>query len=194
MIHLAMLRHGHTSWNRAGRIQGRTDIELDEDARIDLSSRRLPPPFDTAALVSSPLKRARETAELVGKRTPDTIDSLIEMNWGDWEGLIGHDLRADPASGYRDLEYWGWDFRPPNGETPADLWDRVAPWLSSLTTDTVAVCHIGTMRIIMARAYGWDFLGTPPFQIKRNRLYVVEISDGQLSPWNETPRLIETPL
>jgi probable phosphoglycerate mutase len=180
MIRLAMLRHGHTHWNRAGRIQGRTDIPLDDEARADLAAFRLPSDWANAALVSSPLHRARETAEIVAGRTPETVDSLIEMNWGDWEGLKGIDLKADPNSGFRDIEYWGWDYQPPGGETPAEVWNRLADWVFSLKADTLAVCHIGIMRMILAKAHGWDFLGTPPFAVKRNRLFVVEIDGTDL--------------
>lgn len=180
MIRLAMLRHGHTHWNRAGRIQGRTDIPLDDEARADLAAFCLPTDWADAALVSSPLHRARETAEIVSGRAPETVDSLIEMNWGDWEGLKGVDLKADPNSGFRDIEYWGWDYQPPGGETPAEVWNRLADWVFSLKADTLAVCHIGIMRMILAKAHGWDFLGTPPFAVKRNRLFVVEIDGAEL--------------
>ena len=64
MIRLALLRHGHTPWNRAGRIQGRSDIALDEDARTELAAQTLPTPWDKAELWASPLMRAAETAEL----------------------------------------------------------------------------------------------------------------------------------
>ncbi|NKW77879.1 histidine phosphatase family protein, partial [Rhodobacteraceae bacterium R_SAG7] len=142
-----------------------------------------------ADLWSSPLKRAAETAELVAGRAPQTAAALIEMNWGDWEGQQGGLLRADPQSGFRDIEHWGWDYRPPGGESPAEVWARVAPWIATLTRDTVAVCHIGIMRMILARAHGWDFDGPAPFQVKRNRLFVVEISGDQLDPWTEPVRL-----
>ncbi|MDO6485067.1 histidine phosphatase family protein [Shimia thalassica] len=178
MIRFAMMRHGHTEWNRAHRIQGRTDIPLDDQARLDLSAFRLPQGWQDADLYASPLLRARDTAKIVARRDPDTVDALIEMDWGKWEGLKGVDLKADPDSGFRDIEYWGWDYRPPEGESPAEVWARVAPWLFSLTRDSIAVCHIGTMRMVLAQATGWDFLGPAPFAVKRNRLFVVEVDDA----------------
>ncbi|MDE4133110.1 histidine phosphatase family protein [Phaeobacter sp. QD34_3] len=190
MIRLALLRHGHTEWNRAGRIQGRSDIALDETARSELAAQSLPAPWDAAELWSSPLLRAAETAKLVAGRDPRTAPELIEMDWGDWEGLHGLDLKADPDSGFRDIEHWGWGYRPPGGETPAEVWARIAPWLERLTRDTVAVCHIGIMRMILARAHGWDFNGPAPFRIKRNRLFVVEIDQGSLTPLPDPIRLI----
>ena len=176
MTKLALLRHGHTHWNRGGRIQGRSDIPLDEDARSELATASLPAPWDSAGLWSSPLQRASETARLVSGRGPKTSDALTEMNWGDWEGLRGLDLIADPNSGYRHIEDWGWDFRPPNGESPAEVWTRLEPWLNDLTSDSIAVCHIGIMRVILARAWGWEFAGPAPFKIKRNRLYIVDMT------------------
>ncbi len=190
MIRLALLRHGHTPWNRAGRIQGRSDIALDPEARAVLAGLRLPPDWDTADLWSSPLARADETARLVSDRAPKHADQLIEMNWGDWEGLRGEDLAAQTDSGFRHIEDWGWDYRPPGGESPQDVWVRLQDWLSLLSEDSVAVCHIGIMRVLLARAHGWHFSGPAPFRIKRNRLFVVEIDDGKLTPWPDPVRLI----
>ncbi|WP_377811761.1 histidine phosphatase family protein (plasmid) [Azospirillum sp. A29] len=133
MIRLAFLRHGITAWNREGRIQGRTDIPLAPESREQLAALTLPPDWRDATLHASPLSRAVETATLLGKGRPVHTDPrLIEMDWGAWEGLHGRDLRADPASGYRDMEQWGWDFRPPNGESPADVRERLTAWLGDL--------------------------------------------------------------
>ena len=192
MIRLALLRHGHTAWNRAGQIQGRSDIPLDEAARVELSEFTLPAPWDQADLWSSPLSRAVETAEIVAGRAPKTAPALTEMFWGDWEGKKGLDLKSDPSSGFRDIEQWGWHYRPPNGETPAEVWSRLAPWVDTLQRDTVAVCHIGIMRMILARAHGWNFDGPAPFRIKRNRLFVVEIDGTTLTPWAAPVRLIRS--
>ena len=191
MIRLALLRHGHTPWNRMGRIQGRTDIPLDTDAQAQLSDLRLPPEWRAADLWSSPLLRAVETARLVTGRTPRTDPALIEMNWGDWEGLRAKDLHADPACGIRHLEDWGWDYTPPNGESPQTLRSRLVPWAEALTKDTVAVCHIGVMRVLMAHATGWSFAGPAPFTIKRNRLYIISVD---VNGWGAAPdpvRLME---
>lgn len=190
MIRLGLLRHGHTDWNRAGRIQGRSDIPLDDTARAGLAALCLPAPWDQAEIWSSPLARADETARLVAGRAPRHAPELIEMNWGDWEGQHGADLLAQPGSGYRHIEDWGWQFRPPGGESPADLRNRLAPWLAGLTRDAVAVCHIGIMRILMAQATGWDFDGPAPFAIKRNRLFVLEVTKTGLTAWPDPVRLI----
>ncbi|WP_282170713.1 histidine phosphatase family protein [Ruegeria atlantica] len=182
MSQLALLRHGHTHWNRAGRIQGRSDIPLDDDARTELAGYELPGSWNKAALWSSPLQRASETAALVAGREPMVSKALTEMNWGDWEGKRGVDLIADADSGYRHIEDWGWDYCPPNGESPAEVRARLQPWLGGLQGDTVAVCHIGIMRVILASAWGWNFDGTAPFKIKRNRLYVIDLDSFQPQP------------
>ncbi|MEO9576223.1 MAG: histidine phosphatase family protein [Tateyamaria sp.] len=184
MIRLALLRHGHTAWNRAGRIQGRTDIPLDDEARDHLRAFSLPAGWAHADIVASPLSRAMGTGELVTGRTPQAEPALMEMNWGDWEGGQGAVLKADPASGFRDIEDWGWDYCPPGGEAPADLRKRLEPWAMGLTRDTVAICHIGVMRVLMAIATGWNFDGPAPFAIKRDRLFVITI-DG--TNWTAAP-------
>ena len=175
MIRLGLLRHGHTAWNRAGRIQGRTDIPLDDAARAQLRALRLPEGWADAALVSSPLCRAVETGLLVAGRTPDPVPALTEMDWGAWEGAEGAKLSADATSGFRHIEDWGWHYRPPGGESPDDVRSRLLPWVRGLHRDTVAICHIGIMRVLLAQATGWGFDGPAPFQVKRNRLFVIEM-------------------
>ena len=184
MIRLALLRHGHTAWNRAGRIQGRSDIPLDAPARAALARRRLPAPWDAAALWSSPLARAVETAEHVAGRAPRTDPALTEMHWGAWEGLRAADLHAEAGSGFRHVEHWGWDFTPPGGESPRVVAARLRPWAEALREDSVAVCHIGVMRVLLACATGWDFDGPAPFAIKRDRLYVLTLDGPQ---WRADP-------
>lgn len=185
------MRHGHTAWNRAGRIQGRVDEPLDEAARQHLASLQLPEEFSDSLLVSSPLTRAVETARIVGRRDPVVAAELVEMDWGSWEGQRGIDLLADANSGYRHLETWGWDYEPPGGESPRRVWERIEPWLGTLRGPAVAVSHIGIMRVLLARATGWNFAGAPPFQIKRDRLYRVDIlADGAVAFDNEPIRLL----
>ncbi len=177
MSKLALLRHGHTDWNRQGRIQGHTDIPLAEDAADELGQLQLPAQWQQAALISSPLSRARLTAQIIGRREPVVESALIEMNWGDWEGLRSVDLGSDAKSGFRHIEQWGWDYHAPSGESPLEVWRRLRPWIAQLQTDTLAVCHIGVMRALLARAHNWDFTGKPPFEIKRKRLYILELGE-----------------
>jgi probable phosphoglycerate mutase len=67
------------------------------------------------------------------------------------------------------------------------------PWAQNLTRDTVAVCHIGVMRVLLAHAMGWDFNGTPPFRIKRDRLYILHIGPKDWHAEAEPERLLERP-
>lgn len=189
MIRLALLRHGHTAWNRSGRLQGRTDMPLDDAAKEELRQQRLPAPWDQADLWASPLSRARETAQIIAGRKPKVHEALIEMNWGDFEGEKRIDLFEDPNADYQHVETWGWTYTPPNGEAIGAVRDRVVGWAEGLSGDHVAVCHIGVMRALLAHATGWAFDGPAPFQIKRNRLYLIEIDRGKWSAQPEPARL-----
>ena len=168
------------------------DEPLDEGARTHLAKLRLPAEFDQYSLIASPLARAAETASIITGRSPVITEELVEMDWGRWEGCRGVDLLDEPNSGYRHIEEWGWDFQPPGGETPRQVWQRVEPWLTSLEGSAVVISHIGVMRVVLARATGWNFQGQPPFRIKRDRLYRIDKDDnGMLSFDNQPIRLIE---
>ena len=87
---LYIIRHGQTSWNKERKLQGRTDIPLNESGRevAELTKEGFKDiPFDMA--FTSPLKRARETAEIImsGRNVPVINDErIIEVNFGSYEG------------------------------------------------------------------------------------------------------------
>src|SRR5437879_13665357 len=88
---LYVVRHGTTDWNQAGRIQGHTDIPLNEAGRAQarLARRRLAP-LGATALYSSDLLRAYETAQIIGQGLGlDVVQKpgLREMNFGVWRGV-----------------------------------------------------------------------------------------------------------
>ena len=87
---LLLIRHGQTPWNALGKIQGCTDIALEPSGiyQAELLSKRLAGSF--TQLYTSPLKRAYETAKIIGRPnglTPIPNDALKEINFGSWEGL-----------------------------------------------------------------------------------------------------------
>jgi probable phosphoglycerate mutase len=88
---LLLARHGETDWNRELRIQGHSDVELNDEGRAQ--ARALAEELAgvaLAAVYSSDLSRARETAEIVaaGRGLPVQVDpDLREREYGSWEGL-----------------------------------------------------------------------------------------------------------
>lgn len=189
-MRIGLIRHGRTDWNRAGLLQGQTDRPLEDGEPERLAQLALPEPWDKAAIITSPLSRARETGRILTGQILPTDHRLTEMSFGDWEGKAGHDLRDDPQSGFRDVENWGWTYRPPNGETPQDVWERLRTALGDLEADTLIVCHMIVMRVVLAKAHGWDFDGEPPFKIKRDRVYGVTIEGDDLIADADPIRLI----
>jgi uncharacterized phosphatase len=90
---ICIIRHGETDWNSLGRLQGCEDIELNESGReqaIQLAGYFEKEPWDI--IISSPLKRAYETAQIIASRIkiPDmsVIDELKERNYGSASGLL----------------------------------------------------------------------------------------------------------
>lgn len=133
-----IIRHGETVWNTEGRLQGKADIELNENgirlARITGEGMK-EIPFDLA--ITSPLKRARQTAELIlGNRdVPILEDSRIEeITFGEWEGLCcKKDNYQIPSADFQDFFVDPFRYQPPaGGETIRQVLERTGEFYQEL--------------------------------------------------------------
>lgn len=188
---LVLLRHGPTAWNAEGRIQGQSDQPLSAAGRDRVRQWRLPEALHGYVWVTSPLARARETAALLGHADAAVVRRLAEAGWGEWEGERLAELRERFGPAMTDLEARGLDFRPPGGESPREVQDRLKPWLAEVASagrPTLAVAHKGVIRALYALAEGWDMRGKPPGKLNFGCAFVFELAgDG-------TPAVVRTDL
>ena len=175
MVRLAMLRHGDTAWSAEGRIQGRSDPRLTEEARAELRRFRLPQVCAGMRVVTSPLARCVETAALLGAPQAEREARIAEMSWGAWEGRRLAELRAELGTEMSENEARGWDFRPAGGESPREVLARVRGWLAELAAPTLAVTHRGVIRAVYAAAAGWDLRGKPPTKLAWDAVHVFRV-------------------
>ena len=132
MAELWLLRHGATTWAQEGRHTGRTDLPLLPEGEAE--ARRVAPllqqlgghPF--AAVLVSPLQRARRTAELAGLgEQAQLCDDLLEWNYGAYEGITTATIRETVPG------WTVWSHGCPEGEDSAAVQLRcervIAPWL-----------------------------------------------------------------
>ena len=160
MTRLALLRHGETDWNLEGRVQGRTDTGLNEQACVWLAKQRVPREFHAWRRFSSPLRRCLQTGELLGLTNVQVQACLVEADWGQWEGRTLAQLRTEQGEAMRENEGRGFDFRPSGGESPREVLARLGPWLHELAQageSALAITHRGVIRVLMAQALGWKW-------------------------------------
>lgn len=191
MTVVALIRHYPTAWNGEQRLQGQTDIPLTDQARETLQGLQLPPPWDGAGIIASPLSRAAETAQLLADGRAVVTDArLVELSWGIWEGRTAKDLLADPENAFRPTHEWDWHMHAPEGESAAAAWARVKPALADIAAGNrpvVIVTHKALMRLILGVTCAWQ--GAP--EIKRGRLYPLTLrASGQPSDLGEVVRLL----
>jgi probable phosphoglycerate mutase len=179
---LALLRHGPTGWNAQGRIQGHTDIPLSEAGLTKMRALRLPQEFAGARVFSSPLRRARETAEALGLAAPTLDARLMEQNWGRWEGLTNAEIRARDGEDCFIRAGLRHEFRPPGGESTAELLARVAAFMTDAARqrrDAVAVAHLGVLRAAYILATGWAMETIMPGDLDLAKILVLSLApDG----------------
>jgi probable phosphoglycerate mutase len=185
-VAFAILRHAATDWNAQRRLQGLTDTPLNAAGEAEARAWRLPPPVDRWKRLSSPLQRARRTAELVQPSMPVTIDSALrEMSFGIWEGRTIAELRATVGAAFIAAENQGLDFQPPGGESPRAAMARIGRWAAGVASagqPVVAVSHKATIRALLALATGWDMTGRPPHKLDWRRLHFFSAHvDGRVS-------------
>jgi len=180
---IIFLRHGRTTANANGLLQGRLDLQLDElGKRQAQAAAAAIGPVDR--VIASPLKRAQETAAALGQSV-GTDERFIELDYGDWEAKPVGDVPAETWAEWRsDL-----DFRPPGGETLNELGRRVRDGLTDLAADAVnqkivIVSHVSPIKASVAWALGTDDATTW-------RLFLAQASICRIATTLDSARLIE---
>lgn len=152
-----LARHGETGDNAAGRILGRRDPPLSATgaAQAEALAERLSG-TGVAAIWTSPLRRARDTAELVGAALglePQVLEELVESDRGDWEGRLVADLARESPELHAAFLAGEPSFRFPGGESLAQQMARTRSALAIITAGplpALAVAHAGTIRAALA--------------------------------------------
>ncbi len=181
IVRVAILRHGPTDWNAEKRLQGRADRPLSESGRAAVTLWRTPETVESWRLVSSPLRRATSTAELLTGRAPVIEPRLTEMDFGDWEGQRLADLRRSLGEEMRQNEARGLDFTPPGGESPRVVMARIQPWLKEIAlagNPCLVVAHKAIIRALYAQATGWDMKADAPVKLRNACLHTFAVDRG----------------
>jgi len=166
---LLVMRHGETSWNRDLRIMGAADVPLNEAGRSQcVAVSRLLGGFSIDAVVSSPLRRARETADIVaaalGLGVREDAD-LSEVRFGRWQGMTYDQVMADPDYAKYARDPCG--SPTPGGETILDVQARGLAALQRVEagTRTLFVSHGDIIRSTLCH-----YLAVPVAEYRRLRV------------------------
>jgi broad specificity phosphatase PhoE len=195
---ILLVRHGETDWNRSGRIMGARPVPLNQTgivqaARLALQLTALP----TLSLYSSPMVRARQTADILGSTLHVPVieePGLSEIGVGEWEGRYWNEFDGDPArvNYYRLIE----EARAPGGETLGQVQRRAVAAVRQMVRDAdarpaVLVTHADVIRTIVAHYLGTDLQTMRHMQIGHASVTALAIhgSSGTLLCLNALPDL-----
>lgn len=181
MSQVLFIRHGPTQWNTDGLIQGQSDVPLSDAGRAEVRGWRVPAALSAFDWVSSPLRRARETARLLGAPACAVEPRLMEAHWGAWEGRNLKDLRRELGEELARNEARGLDLTPPGGESPRQVRTRLAAWLAEVAPrgrPLVAVTHAGVLRAAYSLATGWDMKTNPPYHRGHGSAHLYDLSEA----------------
>lgn len=174
-----LVRHGETSWNVEKRFQGQLDVELSEKGKAQaraVADWLAGQPVEFAALYSSDLKRAIETARIIGAKVgliPHLDPALREINAGEWQGLIASEIEERfPGK----LDEWHRkidSFTVPGGESVSLVQKRVYAAYEQIVSNhpgeaIIIVSHGAALTALLAALHGWDLVET--WHTKRARM------------------------
>ena len=185
---VVLVRHGETLWSKAGQHTGSTDLPLTPEG--ETAARDLSPVLGSlsfARVFSSPLQRARRTAELAGFTNRMTLDpDLVEWNYGAYEGLKSAEIvvHAPDWLVFRD--------GAPQGESPAEVGervDRVVARLRGGEGPVLVFAHGHLLRVLVARWLGLPPLAGSHFLLDTATLNVLSDYRGipALACWSASP-------
>ncbi|MEO8887960.1 MAG: bifunctional RNase H/acid phosphatase [Jatrophihabitantaceae bacterium] len=198
---LILVRHGATAHSAEMRFSGRNDLALDEVGERQAAALGARSFADVAGIVSSPLRRARQTADVIATALGRPVvenEDLTEVDFGRWEGLTFADARAAYP---RELDDWSAspDVAPPDGESFTALSRRVRRGRDAVIAGfagrtVVVVTHVAPIKTLIRTA-----LDAPPSAMFRLYLDTASVSivdygaDGSSSVrlFNDTSHLLQ---
>lgn len=189
---IVFARHGQTAPNRDGLVLGRADPELTEEGHRQAALLGATLGGEPVrAIVSSPLVRARQTADVIAAAcgVPVTVDErLVEIDWGTWEGRPAGSLAV------ADVDRGRADGTAPEGESLDSLSRRVESFCAEALDHeglVVAVSHVSPIKAAAAWALGVD--GTVAWRMFLGLASITRVGRGRTSPvllsFNETGHL-----
>ena len=186
--HAFIARHGETKWSLTGQHTGHSDIPLTqhgEDQARALGERIAGISFDKAW--TSPLIRARRTAELALKTNPEVDPDLVEWDYGDYESLTSDQIHQ------RDPHWFLFRDGCPGGESPEAVSaraDRVVARLRVVGGTTIVFSHGHFSRVLAVRWLGLPVLDARYFTVGTAALSCLsyehnDLSDPVIELWND---------
>jgi probable phosphoglycerate mutase len=163
-----LIRHGATASSAEDRFAGSTDVDLSDEGRRQVASlaRRLADD-EVTAVYCSPMRRTRETAQILAEPhglTPVADAGLREIDHGHWEGRT----RAEVEAAFGD-EYSRWEedplsFAPEGGECGLDVMARSLPVIRRIVEashggNVLVISHKATIRLLISNLLGFDARG-----------------------------------
>jgi broad specificity phosphatase PhoE len=180
---LLLVRHGETEWNLARRYQGWSDSPLTERglAQAEAIGRYLctHPDAAGAAIVASPIGRARRTAEIIRESLDRSEplrfdDRLRELSFGAWDGFTRAEIAALRPAAFDNERRHEWYFATPDGETYQVFAGRVGAWLAEATAEDrplIVVTHGVVTRILRGLYTGLSPAEAMRLPVPQDRIY-----------------------
>ncbi|HET9960959.1 MAG TPA: histidine phosphatase family protein [Nitrospiraceae bacterium] len=190
MAIVLLIRHGETDWNRSGRVMGDQPIPLNptgEQRSREVAAVLARTPL--AAIVTSPVLRAKQTADILGAAAATTVhlhEGLSEIGVGVWINRYWRDFAEDPAK--RDWYVKPDEARPEGGETLREVQQRAVAAIEATVRPPrqdplVFVTHADVIRAILSHYLQLDLS-----VLRQARIDHVSVSGLDLS--GSTPHLL----
>ncbi len=185
MALVILVRHGQTDENVSGRISGQGPVPLNargqEQARL---AAEVLAPLGITHIFSSPLVRARQTAEFLAERLQKSIEEipdLREVGYGDWEGKTFNEMRTHPVAHQVFHDPINATF--PNGESLLEVQQRgirVIEWVRNTYPQGIVtvVSHGDVIRTALAHYLGMPFNEYRRLDLDNGAISVLELFDG----------------
>ena len=182
-----IIRHAPTQWNLDKRIQGRQDIPLSQQGKelaLEWAGQLSGLGFEK--IVTSPMKRARETGKILGRSLGlDVIPhtGLQEQDFGEWEGKTLAEISLAHPGELHCQEQRGWAFTPAKGESRSQMLARILAAMDALPCQNLlVVTHNSVIKTLVCHGLKLDFMPGRVPKIEPWHLHWITPDTGQIVP------------